>query len=158
MDEMNKWMYDPVVSGRDKKKRKNIVSIADTMIKMGKQVNPSRLKVLSSECNGLEPLVQNVKLKLTRLGVGYFLTSWACPSAERDCPQRAPNPQYSLCHYNCCQLGQKQHICKYAESNECLLSAKGFICIISCNHHNDPVKSLLFVAVLYRIVKAWGDC
>lgn len=72
---MNKWMYDPVVSGRGTKKGKKIVSIADNIIEMGKQVNPTRLKVLSHECVELEPLLQNVKLKLTRLGVGCFLPS-----------------------------------------------------------------------------------
>lgn len=85
---MHKWMYVPAVSGRGKKKSENIVSIADTVTEMGKQVNPGRLKVLSSECFELEPLVQDVKLKLTRL-LSYF---WGMSFSWNILPPRSPKP------------------------------------------------------------------
>lgn len=81
-------MYNPVVSGRGKKKNKNIVSIADTMSEMGKQVNPSQLKVLSSERFELEPLVLNMKLKLTRLLSNFPGMSFS----RKRMPLKSPKP------------------------------------------------------------------
>lgn len=133
--EMNKWVYDPVVSGRGTKKGKKIVSIADNIIEMGKRVNPTRLKVLSHECVELEPLLQNMKLKLTRLGVGCFLPSWACPSPEREYPQGAPNPQY----WSLLSTRSETTYLKVCRK-QWVLCAKGFTWISSHNHQNSPVK------------------